>query len=91
MVNEHAPRMSNEEYFRCLETAANARSADEVRRIRSEVSRKYHGDPRADDLCEALYAHATRFEGRELGADGWGLGIDRSDRVSERGRAERTW
>ena len=60
MANDHAPRMPNEEYFRCLEAAANAGSASEVWRIRGEVLRKYHGDARADDLCEALHAHAAR-------------------------------
>ncbi|MEJ7809441.1 MAG: hypothetical protein WKG32_03400 [Gemmatimonadaceae bacterium] len=61
MAIDHAPRMSNEEYFRCLETAANASSAEEVRQLRAEVIRRWRGDPRADDLTEALHAHQTRY------------------------------
>ena len=61
MANDHAPRMTNEEYFRCLEAAANAPSAGDVWRIRGEIMHKYRGDSRADDLCEALHAHACRF------------------------------
>ena len=54
-------RMTNEEYFRCLETGALARTPDEVARVRQEVRQRWRGDPRADDLAEALYAHEERL------------------------------
>jgi hypothetical protein len=66
--------MSNDDYFRCLETAANARSEEEILRVRAEVLARWRGDPRADDLSEALYAHRERFL--------------TGDRVSWSGRAE---
>ncbi len=81
MASDHAPRMSNEEYFRCLEAAANAPSADEVWRIRGEVLHRFRGDARADDLCEALHAHAARLAG-----EGYIARL-----MSQRTRAERRW
>ncbi|HJU64868.1 MAG TPA: hypothetical protein VJ596_04290 [Gemmatimonadaceae bacterium] len=58
--------MSNEEYFRCLDRAANARKPEDVLEIRNEVVRRFRGDPRADDLAEALYAHQERLIERSI-------------------------
>jgi hypothetical protein len=66
MANDHAQRMSNEEYFRCLDRAANARRPEDVLEIRNEVVRRFRGDPRADDLAEALYAHQERLIERSI-------------------------
>jgi hypothetical protein len=86
MADDHAPRMSNLDYYRCLDTAASATSADDIRRLRDEVIRRWRGDPRADDLTEALYAHQLRFFGNveQPGAD-----AGESSRI--RPRAERHW
>ncbi len=65
MPDDRAQRLSNLEYYQYLEQAAAAKSAAQVRGIRTEVIRLYRGDPRADDLAEALYAHAERLDGRE--------------------------
>ena len=65
MADDHAPRMSNQEYFRCLDQAARATRAEEVQGLRTEVMRRWRGDPRADDLVEALYAHQERLAARE--------------------------
>jgi hypothetical protein len=63
MADDRAPRMPDQDYFECMERAAGARSAAEVARVRSEVMGRWAGDPRADDLSEALYAHQLRFSG----------------------------
>ena len=63
MADDRAPRMPNRDYFECMERAASAQSAAEVARVRSEVMRQWAGDPRAEDLSEALYAHQLRFTG----------------------------
>jgi hypothetical protein len=55
--------MSTHDYFRCIDRAARATAPDEVRELRAEVLRRWHGDPRADDLAEALYAHLERLAG----------------------------
>ena len=65
MADDHAPRMSNHEYFRCLDQAATATRAEQVQGLRTEVMRRWRGDPRADDLVEALYAHQERLAARE--------------------------
>jgi hypothetical protein len=63
MADDRAPRMPNRDYFECMERAAGARSAAEVAQLRLEMMRRWAGDPRADDLSEALYAHQLRFSG----------------------------
>jgi hypothetical protein len=63
MADDRAPRMPDQDYFECMERAAGARSAAEVARVRSEVMGRWAGDPRADDLSEALYHHQLRFSG----------------------------
>ncbi len=65
MANDHAPQMSNQEYFHCLDEAATASRADDVHRIRTEVIQRWKGDPRADELADALYAHQERLAARE--------------------------
>ena len=60
MSDDRAPRITTREYYRCLERAAEASSAEEIRQLRDEVMRHWRGDPRADDLTEALYAHLVR-------------------------------
>jgi hypothetical protein len=55
--------MSTHEYFRCIDRAARATAPQEVRELRAEVLRRWQGDPRADDLAEALYAHLERLAG----------------------------
>ncbi len=65
MADDHAPRMSNQDYFRCLDQAATATRAEQVQGLRTEVMRRWRGDPRADDLVEALYAHQERLATRE--------------------------
>ena len=72
--DDRAPRMSNLDYFRFLDRAANATSEAEVERIRAEVMQRWRGDPRADDLTEALYAHKTRFQDTESYPHQWGIG-----------------
>ncbi|HET7585315.1 MAG TPA: hypothetical protein VFK13_10425 [Gemmatimonadaceae bacterium] len=67
MSDDRAPRMSNEEYYRCLERATEARRPEEIHALRSEVVRRWRGDPRADDLTEALYAHQERLAERQNG------------------------
>ena len=82
MSNDHAPRMTSDEYFRCLDAAAGARSADDVWRIRGEILHKFRGDARADDLCEALHAHASRLAGE---------GYIARRVVGERSRSQSGW
>ena len=65
MTNDRAPCMSNQDYFQCLDQAATASRADDVHRIRAEVSERWKGDPRADELADALYAHQERLAARE--------------------------
>ena len=60
MSDDRAPRITTREYYRCLERAAEASSAEEIRQLRDEMMRHWRGDPRADDLTEALYAHLVR-------------------------------
>ena len=69
-------RMSNEDYFRSLDAGALARTPEEVARIRAEVARRWRGDPRADDLTEALYAHEERLARATRGG------------IAEQGRSE---
>jgi hypothetical protein len=61
VIDERTPRMSTQDYFACLDRAARARGPAEVRQLRLEVMRRWRGDPRADDLVEALYAHLERL------------------------------
>ena len=63
MMSDHAPRMSREVYERYLVHAAEASTADGIREIRAEVSRRWGGDPLADDLSEALAVHLARSYG----------------------------
>lgn len=65
MGNDHAARMSTQEYFHWLDRAASATTAEEVHRLRSEVLGRWRDDPRADDLSEALYAHQERLAARD--------------------------
>ena len=75
-------RMSNEEYFRCLERGASARTPEEAAGVRQEVRLRWRGDPRADDLAEALYAHEERLSRGARDATRDSI----RDRVSEPGR-----
>ena len=68
MADDHAPGMTSREYFTCLERAADAASAAEVRRLRAEVLARWRGDPRADDRAEALHTHQERLAEREQAA-----------------------
>jgi hypothetical protein len=61
MLDGSVPRMGKDTYYRYLELAAEASMADEIRQLRAEVVRRWHGDPLADDLTEALASHLTRF------------------------------
>ena len=64
MTSAGAAHMSNEDYFRCLDRGAVATRAADVRRIRLQVSERWRGDPRADELAEALGAHEKRLSAR---------------------------
>ncbi|HEU4565130.1 MAG TPA: hypothetical protein VFS05_10795 [Gemmatimonadaceae bacterium] len=63
MIQDHSSRMSTHEYFACIDRAARATAPEEVRRLRGDVVQRWRGDPRADDLAEALYAHEERLAG----------------------------
>lgn len=69
MTEEHAPRMSSRDYYSCIDRAARARRPDEIRNLRGDVRQRWRGDPRADDLAEALYAHEERLAGRQSPSD----------------------
>ena len=86
MVDDHAPRMSSHDYDRCIESAASASSADEIARLRAEVTRRWGGDPRANDLIEVLYAHETALAGGEIAASYGGVtaGITETRRAAPR-------
>ena len=87
MVDDHAPRMSSHDYDRCIDRAANARTAGEISRLRAEVLRRWGGDPRANDLIEVLYAHEFALAGGDVGALTAGVAeVTRTDH-----RARRTW
>ena len=65
MASDYAPRMSTQDYDRCLERAAAAARAADVERLRADVMARWRGDPRADDLVETLYVHQERLAARE--------------------------
>ncbi|MDQ6827431.1 MAG: hypothetical protein M3081_01020 [Gemmatimonadota bacterium] len=65
MQSDYAPRMTNESYFNYLERGASSNQPEEVRALRREVIALWHGDARADDLAEALYAHEIRLAERD--------------------------
>ncbi|MDQ3696750.1 MAG: hypothetical protein M3373_01815 [Gemmatimonadota bacterium] len=74
--------MSSQEYFDCIDRAARAARPDEIERLRAEVVGRWHGDPRADDLAEALYAHQERLS--EHAAAGRDSGDRSASRVESR-------
>jgi hypothetical protein len=84
MMDDRAARMPNQEYFEFMERAASARSAAEVARVRDEVRRRWAGDPRADDLSEALYAHQLRFSGGSAAHAIASSGVSEMTRTSRR-------
>src|SRR3712207_6726082 len=51
----------------CLQRGAEASSAAEVGALRSELRRRWHGDPCADDLAEALHVYLTCPDERSEG------------------------
>jgi hypothetical protein len=57
MHNDRGPRMTLQDYDRCLTAAATARTAEDIARIRSDVLRRWGSDPSARDLAETLCAH----------------------------------
>ena len=63
MLSDHAPRMSRADYERYLAHAGEASSPEALRALRAEVSRRWGGDPLADDLSEALAVHLARSYG----------------------------
>ena len=87
MLDDHAPRMSSQDYDRCIDCAANARTAEEIARLRAEVVRRWGGDPRANDLIEALYAHEFAMAGGDVGV--LTAGVAELTRVEPRNR--RSW
>src|SRR5919204_4748512 len=91
MVDDHAPRMSSHDYDRCIDRAANARTAEEIARLRAEVSRRWGGDPRANDLIEVLYAHETALAGGEAVAqvEAVAAGVTETTRIAA--RSLRSW
>ena len=84
MTDDRAARMPNQDYFECIERAAGARSAAEVARVRLEVMRRWAGDPRADDLSEALYAHQLRFSGGGVAQAVASSGVSEATRIGGR-------
>jgi hypothetical protein len=91
MVDDHAPRMSSHGYDRCIESAASASSADEIASLRAEVTRRWGGDPRANDLIEVLYAHETALASGEMAPCYGGVtaGLTEATRVAP--RSLRSW
>ncbi|MGH7719816.1 MAG: hypothetical protein ACREON_13360 [Gemmatimonadaceae bacterium] len=81
--------MSNEDYFRCLDQAATADRPEDVQRIRLEVIQRWRGDPRADDLAEALYAHQERLNERASEPPSHGGRAELRIRTSRRARRSR--
>ncbi len=65
MASDYAPRMSIQEYDRCLDRAAAAARAADVERLRADVMARWRGDPRAEDLVETLYVHQERLAAGE--------------------------
>ena len=65
MASDYAPRMSAQDYDRCLDQAAAAARAADVERLRMDVMVRWRGDPRADDLVETLYLHQEGLAARE--------------------------
>jgi hypothetical protein len=89
MVDDHAPRMSSHDYDRCIDSAADARTAEEIARLRAEVLRRWGGDPRANDLIEVLYAHEFALAGGDVGVLTAGVAeLTRVEPRSQRTRSE---
>ncbi len=65
MATEDASGLNLREYFTYLDRAARATSAAEVERLRTQVLERWPGEPWAEDLMEALYAHRERLAAHE--------------------------
>ena len=61
MASDDVQQMSTKEYFSYLDRGATASSAEDVQHLRTDLMRRWPGDPRVDDLTEALYAHQERL------------------------------
>ncbi len=61
MASDDVRQMSTREYFSYLDRGAAATRAEDVQHLRTDLMRRWSGDPRADDLTEALYAHQERL------------------------------
>jgi hypothetical protein len=64
MANEHALRMSEQDFRRCLETASNATRVGDVERVRREVLIRWRGDPKAAVLADTLFEQEERLQER---------------------------
>jgi hypothetical protein len=84
MANDRAARMPNRVYIECMERAAGARSAAEVARVRAWVRRRWAGDPRADDLAEALYVHQLCLSGGGVAHAIASSGVSEATQISDR-------
>ena len=65
MTNDHAPRITHREYFLAIDEAASATTAEDVRRVRTDVLQRWPGDPWAGDLAEVLSEHEARLAEQE--------------------------
>jgi hypothetical protein len=61
VASNDVQQMSTREYFSYLDQGAAATKAEDVQHLRTDLMRRWPGDPRADDLTEALYAHQERL------------------------------
>jgi hypothetical protein len=64
MAHDEAP-MTNEEYFRFLDTVSTATRVGDVERVRREVLARWRGDPSAERFADMLYAREQWLEERD--------------------------
>ena len=67
MASDNVQQMSTREYFSYLDRGAAATRAEDVQHLRTDLQRRWAGDPKANDLTEALYAHQERLAVHEDG------------------------
>ena len=61
MASNDVQRMSTTEYFSYLDRGAAATRAEDVQHLRTDLQRRWAGDPKANDLTETLYGHQERL------------------------------
>jgi hypothetical protein len=64
-MSEAIHRMRSDEYQRYVEIAADARSADELARLRAELRANWPDDATAQLLAEVLYDQEQSFDARD--------------------------